>query len=282
MITDKETDTLYLSSLLAKKYPAFFNNFKEALYNNNIRPIYLDNTNDVWCHDYMPIQLNNSEFIQFKFDPSYLRYKKYQKTKSNPSLVTKNLPFEIKTVNEIIVDGGNIVKSEDKVIMTTRVIKENRQYSFKKLIEKITDKLKIEKIIFIPEHPYDFTGHADGLVRFLDDKHVLINDNTDEPNERFKLDFEIALNNAGLTPIKIPTSVYRNEKNKDANGIYINYLQMAGLVFLPIFNRPEDETVIKQFESLFSNSKIVPVLSNDLAEEGGIINCATWNIKENK
>ena len=105
-------------------------------------------------------------------------------------------------------------------------------------------------------------------------------DFTDEPNRKFVLNLKIMLQNARLKVIDIPTSIYENEDIDDATGDYMNFLQMHGLIFLPVFNRKEDDHVIKQFEELFPDSIIIPVLSNDLSKEGGIINCVTWNIKK--
>ena len=45
--------------------------------------------------------------------------------------------------------------------------------------------------------------------------------------EWFRRAFEIAIHNTGLDHIKIPYNVYRNKSKDQANGCYINYLQMA-------------------------------------------------------
>jgi agmatine deiminase len=63
-----------------------------------------------------------------------------------------------------------------------------------------------------------------------------------------------------------------------ANGIYINYLQMNQALFVPVFNQSEDEEALKKIRNLFPNTKVVPVESSEIAREGGILNCITWNI----
>jgi agmatine deiminase len=55
---------------------------------------------------------------------------------------------------------------------------------------------------------------------------------------------------------------------------------MEGIIFVPTFKRKEDDKVIRQFEDIFSDTTIVPVESNELSKDGGIINCVTWNIKK--
>jgi agmatine deiminase len=53
---------------------------------------------------------------------------------------------------------------------------------------------------------------------------------------------------------------------------------MKDIIFVPQFGFKEDESVIKILSSKFQKSKIVPVLCNEIAKEGGILNCISWNI----
>lgn len=277
MIADQETNSLYLSPLLESNYPLFFGKFKKALEDKGIEPVYLPETKDVWCVDFMPVQVSKNNFVQFKFDPTYLKPKKYHKSISDPSLICKQIGLHPETTN-IIADGGNVTKAKNKVIMTTRVIEENPHYPVKQLTEKIIDLLELDQLILIPTQPGDFTGHSDGMVRFIDENTILINDYSKEPDRKFVHSLNAAFHNTGLELIEIPTSIYDNKDTQDATGDYINYLQMDGVIFLPTFNRREDEQVVQQFEDMFKGTTIVPVESNQLSKEGGILNCISWNI----
>ena len=96
-------------------------------------------TNDIWARDYMPIQLANGDLIEFRFDPDYLqgRYKGYRDLKTYPDLVCDAISK--KTVkSDIIMDGGNIVKSKDCIILTDKIVSENRlTYDKPALIKKL-------------------------------------------------------------------------------------------------------------------------------------------------
>ena len=87
-----------------------------------------------------------------------------------------------------------------------------------------------------------------------------------------------ALSVAGLDYIEIPYNPYNNKRDDQANGIYINFLQMENLIIIPAFNKKEDEQTFKLFEELFNSDKIASINSNDIAKDGGILNCITWNI----
>lgn len=277
MIPDQETNHLYLADTLPVKHPDFFKQFEQLLKDLGIRYSQLPGTKDIWARDYMPIQIAANQFVQFVYNPDYLQSKKWQKTISDIDSIYTALDLKPKK-SLIVLDGGNVVRSANKVIMCDKVFKENKQFSEKHLIDELYQLLQVDQLIFIPTHPKEFTGHADGMVRFLDESTVLINDLSKEKPE-FQLRFRLALHNAGLEWIGIPYNPYSNTKYDQANGVYINYLQMANTLILPTFDICEDDAVVKQFEELFMGHKIATIDSNVIADEGGILNCITWNIK---
>ncbi len=205
---------------------------------------------------------------------------KYLKTISDVDGICKAIGIEtIKT--DVIIDGGNVTRWTNKVIMTDRVFKDNPTYERKKLIKELYELLQVDKIYFVPEQPGDFTGHSDGMVRFVDEHTVIINDYKQE-KEWFSRAFEIAIHNTGLDYITIPYNVYDNKSNDHANGDYINYLQMENTVIIPTFGIKEDDITVRQLETIFVGQNIQTIESNEIAYDGGILNCITWNIKTDK
>jgi agmatine deiminase len=280
MITDNQTNFLYLADTLPKKYAAFYRRFEEVLKNCNIRYDLLPNTKDVWAVDYMPIQIDPNRFIQFVYNPSYLQTKKYLKTISDVDAICNEINIETFKSN-IILDGGNITRWKNKVIMTDRVFKDNPSYERKQLITQLYELFQIDQLYFVPEQPTDFTGHSDGMVRFIDENTVVINDYSQD-KEWFHRAFEIAIHNTGLNYIKIPYNVYNNHSINHANGDYINYLQMENTIIIPTFGIKEDDEAIRQIETIFTGQTISTIDSNEIANDGGILNCITWNIRANE
>jgi agmatine deiminase len=280
MITDSQTNFLYLADTLPKKYPDFYKRFEKVLIDCNIKFALLPNTKDVWAVDYMPIQTDFNMFVRFTYNPYYLQTKKYLNTISDVDEICKVIGIEtFKT--DIVIDGGNLTRWTDKVIMTDRIFGDNPQYERKELIKQLHELLEIDKIYFVPEQPGDFTGHSDGMVRFIDEKTVIINDYKQEKEEFYRA-FEIAIHNTGLDYIKIPYNVYNNTSNNHANGAYINYLQMENSVIIPTFGIKEDDLAVRQLEIIFTGQNIATVESNEIAYKGGILNCITWNIRKDK
>jgi len=279
MITDQETNLVYFSDLLPKRHPAFFKELKAILERKRIEYGILPQTNDIWCRDYMPVQVSKNEFVQFKYDPKYLHTKKYIKTITDTTNVCKVIGVE-SVASDIKLDGGNIVKSRTKAILTSRIFDENRRYGKDDLLRKIKRLLKVKQVIVVPECPLDRYGHADGMIRFVDgikdEKTILVNDFSGE-KARFFSRFHRELTRQGLFPVLLPYTAYRN-KGDDAKGIYINYLQIGKVVIYPTYGIKEDVLAHKVFSRYFGDN-VFPIRSNQIAKKGGVLNCVSWNIK---
>ncbi len=277
MITDNQTNFVYLADYLPSNYLNFSSLLVESLNECNIPSSYIPGTKDIWAVDYMPIQVEKDKFIQFIYNPDYLRdTKKWRKSISDVNSICKEIKLET-IQSTIVLDGGNVIRGDGKVIMCNKVFKENNNVPEKQLIRELENLFEVDKIIFVPQEPADKIGHADGMVRFLDERTVLINDYSKE-DKRFQLDFRTALLNAGLDYIEIPYNPYHNKSNFEATGIYVNYLHMEQAILIPTFNMNEDDEVVKLFESLFNKHIIRTVPSNEVAIKGGVLNCITWNI----
>ena len=157
MITDPGTNFVYLSGLLAvePKYGNFWQHFKEILEREQIPYALLENTNDLWCRDYMPVQVEKDRFVQFRFDPKYYKEPNYGHLCTNPEEVSTTIPFPNPEKSTITLDGGNVVKWKDKAIMTEAVLKGNPHIPKKELMKQIKEVLYLEHLWLIPWQPYD-------------------------------------------------------------------------------------------------------------------------------
>ena len=276
MIPDSLTNFLYLADCLPKKYPTFFTSFEKLLNECKINFELIPHTKDVWAVDYMPIQTAGNKFVQFTYNPSYLQFKKWLPTISDVDKICETMGLApLKT--DIVLDGGNVVRSAHKAIMTDRIFKENPHYERKQLIKKLQELLQIDKLYFVPEQPGDFTGHSDGMVRFINEDTVVINDYNKE-KDWFKRAFEIAIHNTALDYITLPYSLEGNTTNTQANGDYINYLQMQNCIIVPTFNKNADEPAVSKLEEIFPEQTIKTIDCSEIANDGGVLNCISWNI----
>ncbi len=166
MIIDKQTNFVYLCDKLAIKFPQFNAQFTSVLRKYGIGFDFIPNTKDIWAVDFMPIQVTDNKFIQFTYLPDYLRNTiKGRSSISDVDLLCNYLSVRT-TKSNIILDGGNLSRARNKVVMCDKVFKENPQMPERDLINELELLFEVDKIIFIPTHPHDFVGHADGMLRF--------------------------------------------------------------------------------------------------------------------
>lgn len=280
MITDGQTNFLYLADTLAVKFPSFYTRLQNMLDACSIPYRLLPGTKDVWAVDYMPIQVTNDRFVQFVYNPDYLQNDgktNWQQTITDSRAVCHRIKIKSEQ-SAIVLDGGNIIRSQKAVIMTAKVFRENPEYEKRQLTRDLERLFEVERIIIIPEDPYDYTGHADGMVRFAGDDMVLVNRYASRDDKKFRKQLRRALTEAGLASIEVPYNSYENESDDDASGVYINFLQMRGVVILPMFGKKEDEAAVRLFEEVFSGLTIRCLNSNDIAKQGGALNCISWNV----
>lgn len=281
MVAGKETDTVYFSEILLtdKRFNKTCNAFTELLEKHLIKNDFLKATKDIWCRDYMPIQIEKGKFVQFRYEPSYL--KDDLELQSDPKEVCKvnNINPRFSKIN---LDGGNVVNWSDRAIITDRVFDENPEYSSKnKLIAEIEKLLEVE-IIVIPQIKSDMTGHADGMVRFVDRNTVLGNDREKE-YKYWKNRINQILKEKGIEYIDIPFLEHKEKKYPDhAIGCYVNYLEVENLIVLPIFEtaKNKDQEVYDKFREIFPDRKIETINYNEIGFYGGLLNCTTWTIKD--
>ena len=113
-------------------------------------------------------RLRENDFVQFVFRPkAYFEPQQYAEI-SNPVLVGLMNNLNTPRYSPLILDGGNVIKAENKVIITDRVFKDNI-YQFDSESEILTQLEKDLKcqVIIIPEYPNELTGDVDGLIRFI-------------------------------------------------------------------------------------------------------------------
>lgn len=278
MISDSQTNTVYLADALRMDDPAEYKRFRKFLESYGVTVKVLKLTSDIYCRDYMPVQVDKNDFVQFVFRPDYIEKKDY-KYVSNPPLVHMANDLKHIRYSNIILDGGNVVKWKDKVIITDKVYDDNH-YQFESdeaILKQLEKELKCE-VIIIPRYPGEKTGHADGLVRFIDENTVFINDTYGEPRKWLN-DFRQILEENELTPVELPCTTKSGQESGD--GLYINYLHSGNLVVVPQFGLEEDEDALRKINDAFKkNCRVVPYNANKIAEYGGVLNCATWTIRE--
>lgn len=262
----------YFSSLLPST-PAYATEARrlfDALDAQGIEYRFLGGARDIWLRDFMPVRTKSGKFVSFRYEPDYLANKPELRTDFRREIAPK-LPLDNLVYSDVNLDGGNVVfsPSRETAVISDRVFTENRDIPPDELVQKL-ERLLEAQVIIIPSLSSDMTGHADGMVRFINENTVLGN-NTPYKNGLEQKIARVLQKNS----IKTLAFSYFSSPEDSAVGCYLNFLETENAVFLPIFGVSEDERAISKANEIFSKP-IIPIQLNEIAKKGGCLNCISW------
>lgn len=263
---------LYFSSIPKTTHPKYSlsaENLFSALSDSGEEFALFDGAKDIWARDYMPVKTKSGQYISFRYEPSYLAADLQLRTDFKADIAARfALPV---TYSDINLDGGNVVfsPSRTKAVITDRVFSENPEYD-KNTLALVLEKLLEAEIVIIPSLKSDMTGHADGVVLFVNENTVI--GNASPYKNGYEQKVKMSLKKHGISCLDFP---YFDSDGISAVGSYLNFLETEKHIFLSVFGDALDETALKCAREIF-NKKIIPVNINEIAEEGGGLNCISW------
>lgn len=265
---------LYFSSQLnTPKYKAAAHRMFAALDLFNIKYKLLNNTKDIWLRDFMPVKTKSGKYVSFRYEPSYLADDLQLRTNFKTD-IAPNFKFDNLVYTDINLDGGNVVfsPSKEKVIISDRVFSENPEYDKNTLLLELENLLEAS-VLIIPSLKSDMTGHADGMVRFVDENTVV----TNAPLSPYGFETKVkkSLQKYGFNVINFS---YFYSKGDSAVGCYLNFLETEQAIFLPVFGVDMDSEAVETAKNIF-NKTIITVNINEIAEYGGLLNCISWEFE---
>jgi len=271
--------TVYLSDLLKTNYPETCGRLIEILEKHHVKYTFIEGTKDIWCRDYMPIQTPSGKLIQFKYAPSYLKKNaEWEASRSDVKEVCKlnNIDAQFSDIN---LDGGNVLICDGRAIISDRIFSENPDRNKDELVKELSQLLECE-IIIIPAENDDMTGHADGMVRFVN-RNTILGNNLEVEYKYWREGMQKVIEKFNLKYINMPFFVLKDSMHPlSAVGVYVNYLEVNNLIILPVFGREEDNLAIAIIKETFPDKAVETIDYNDVAYEGGLLNCTTWVIKK--
>lgn len=228
----------------------------------------------------MPIQTSTNEMVAYIYRPDYLSTPTMQKYITDTELMVEQIKKEYADVNikrlDLVVDGGNVVKCGDTIVMTEKVFKENPDRPEFMVIDMLEEAFGCE-VLFLPWDRTEEYGHSDGIIHYVGDNRVLLTNYDDFSPAHYRSFTNRLERKFEVIPLSYPV------KNKsEHNWAYINYLQVGHLMMVPQMGIPEDEMAIEQIRNVVPETmRIVGIPAMEAVRNGGALNCISWNIYAN-
>lgn len=270
----KRRKVVFFSDLLSRKCPVLFQRITDTLKEHNIPYGVLNNTKDIWCRDYMPIQIDNDRLIYYRYNPDYLQTPYYKRTITDVSSIESLQHHfgQYAQFLDLVIDGGNVVICGNKVVMTEKVFAENKDKSPDEIRQLIKAAFQCD-IIFLPWDKNEYLGHSDGIIHYVGENTVLLT-NYDDFSPYFYRKYRKILDSSfDVIPLK-----YKGPVKHRRSWAYINFLKVENLVLVPQLDIPEDKQALEQISATLQECKVVGIPSLEAVRKGGALNCISWDI----
>ena len=277
MITDNLTSAVYFSDLLPKKCPTLNQHISEVLEANRIPYAYLSETKDIWCRDFMPIQIAEDRFVSYKYTPGYLQDKTGLRLQTNPEAVLQAQQNRLQSVLQnaitidLVLDGGNVVKCGNIVVMTEKVFAENRDKSPIEVDRILKDAFQCD-VLYLPWDRHETFGHSDGIVHYAGNGRILLTNYGDNSLYYFRRFRKALEKHFEVIPLN-----YDVKKPHASSWAYINFLQIGKLILVPLLGLKEDEQALEQISNAIPGCEVIGIPAMEAVRRGGGLNCISWN-----
>ena len=228
----------------------------------------------------MPVMISeDGTYSKYQYSPDYLvENERYQQYITNQDDVCRELNIFTPTNMNIVFDGGNYVRCDNKVLMTDKIFMENPQCKLTYLLNHLERSLCAE-VVLLPWDMQDECGHADGMVTYMGNGRVLLNSCWKKKSK----DFHKRLVKILGAHFEVVELDYNCKEDKDS-WCYLNYLRLPNAILLPCLSEnidcDNDLAAIETFGKLFPDLSIIPIYAMPLISKGGALHCVTWEYIE--
>ena len=295
-IQDWDTDFVYISDKLKEYFPDFYRRLCVIFTEMDIPFGEIKGTKDIWCRDYMPVQIAPDTFVGYIYSPKYLQSEENAYTNrpelahlrcrdvlTNQKEVWEKNGLTYKLIpTDIFLDGGNVVLDDNFIVLTDKIYKENNCQSLQdneKLLNKIQEAFQRTPIIIPWEQKGDDVyGHTDGMVKAMPTL-------SSQPNLMISPLFKYECDSLHKELDKYFT-LNEIEFSERGTGFekyawaYINFLQVGNKILVPSFGLPCETSVMEQIRNLYPNCIVDSIEMREIADHGGALHCITWNIRK--
>lgn len=260
------------------------------LVDNSSRPVYEEKLEekylisadmyDIWMRDFTTV--NPEKPVQFYYTDASMS--------KNASIRTQQMFWDFATEYELeiekaqyLIDGWNIVDNYDgKIITTTRFLKDNF-LSYDKWVEVLKEVLWATHVAIL-EPDDEVLAHADGMVAWIDDNVLAVNDYSAEDPEFHKImieELEYAFPDTKI--VTVPVEFDENGGIDTTKGIgsacwvNLNLVSTYSTLYVPTFGNNYEQEVLDIIKKNTSK-EVIAIDAQGVCKFWGSVRCTAWQL----
>jgi agmatine/peptidylarginine deiminase len=233
---------------------------------------------DIWIRDFATVNPLNP--VQFKYTQASMTQQESVEVQ-NSFQAFANQYYIQKSTTSLLLDGGNIVDNyAGKVITTTRFMEDNGLNYLEAKQELMSLLNATETAILEPDE--EVLAHSDGMVMWLDENTLLVNDYSSDTAFRELVMDELAASFPNTAIIEVPVQYTQNKPGQwdgfeSACGINLNSVLTFKNIYVPIYNMSHDQQVVNIIQQN-TTKNVITINTEGVCSMGGGVRCLTWQL----
>jgi agmatine/peptidylarginine deiminase len=238
----------------------------------------VDEIHDIWMRDFTTINPFNP--TQFTYSWSSMSKSESKDVQNSFNDIADKLNI-VRQKTNLIIDGGNIVDNyNSKLITTTRFLEDNK-LTVAEGKEKLKELLHAKEVAIL-EPDEDILAHSDGIVSWIDDNTLLVNDYGEDKEYRDLVINELKNSFPDTKIIEVPVIFQENKPGEwegfnSACGVNLNAVLTKNNLYVPTFGIENDEKVLGIIKANTSKN-VIPISAEKVCSMGGSVRCLTWQV----
>lgn len=244
--------------------------FKDKLPEDVLLEAYV---NDIWIRDFATV--HPSKMVKFVYD----RTETPSIDKSFRVFTNEN-ELQFKESN-LKIDGGNVVDNNNgKLILTDKIMERNSHLTTRsQVVSKLKQELGATEVAIIPMDE-EYLGHSDGMVMFVDENTVIMNNYKGYPSFKNSVLSTLRKGLPRVKIVEIEGTGYGEEYGSYASacGIYVNSVVTHNYIYMPVFGKTTEDNAAMQTIQSNTDKTVVTVNAKDICFLGGNTRCLSWQL----
>ena len=268
ILTDSDSHSLYEAEL-----------GNDVLVKNKIQA-------DIWMRDFTTV--NPTSPVQFKYAPAaqagdesaaiYVQSVFNEKVLSG--LQSAEGLWELKRT-DLVLDGGNFVDNHvNRVIVSEKILEDSVTTDRDAVKQQIKELIPMISEVAIIPYDDPNLGHADGMLMWVDENTLFVNNMTATPGFRNVVLDELTNSFPGVTIVEVPSNYTEgtefDKKFSSALGININTVMTRNYLYVPTFGNTATDREFLAILSQHTTKDIRQIAAAAVAPMGGSCRCLTW------
>ncbi len=233
---------------------------------------------DIWMRDFTTV--NPESPVQFTYTWASMPKRQSREVQGSFEAFSDQLGVQ-RDRCPYLLDGGNLVDNYTGSIVTTTRFLEDNGLRKAEGIQELKRWLNASEVAIL--EPDDAVlAHADGMVAWVDEEVLLVNDYASDAAFRKLVmkELQSALPNAQLVPVSVAFDASPNLKwpgFESACGINLNLVMTHHYLYVPVFGKPHEQKALQTIRENTSKT-VVEVDARNVCGMGGSVRCLTWQV----